>query len=608
MIGRIVGSYRIVEKIGEGGMGAVYRAVDQMLDREAAVKAIRPDLAREPHIAERFRSEARALARLNHPAVATIYSFFHDGEELFLAMEFVRGRTLSRVLREEGALPWQRAVPLLLSALDGIEQAHRTGVVHRDLKPDNLMLTETGTLKVMDFGIARVAGSGHLTRTGLLVGTLRYMAPEQIQGQEVDRRTDVYALGIVLYEMLTGRTPFEGGSDYAVLRAQIEDIPAPPGASVPGLPGWIDQAVLKALAKDPAERFQTVSELHAFLAQHAGLSLPPTHVLSAAPAPARPAPSGSDMTRPDRGPIDQAPTVAATRAASLPTGSAPPPVSAPLPVSPPQTGAGSYRSMGRPASWTRAAAGVAAAALLLVAVTAAVLWMRRDRPAETAAALPSQGTATPAPPGTAESQPLPEETLVPTPAPSTPEPAAEPRRQDPPPPRPSRDRPAAPAPAVTEPQAPAQEPVVEASSPASEPDVPETGTDAPAEELRRIAGELKTRSAQLYVLYETFLEQKEDGGAELTEADEQLLEELELFEDAAAGFNRQFQEGFLKRLRLRSSGDRTTLVRRGQQLAERGQVVDGLMARVQPGPEVRQSWQEIRRRWKRAAEVVTRFN
>src|SRR5262245_12847785 len=187
MIGRVVGNYQIAERIGEGGMGTVWRAVDLMLEREVAVKAIRADLAREPQIVERFRSEARTVARVNHPAIATIYSFFQDGEEWFIAMELVRGRSLAEVIRNEGALSWQHAVALLAAALEGIEQIHRLGIVHRDFKPDNLMLTETGGIKVMDFGIARVAGSGHLTRTGLLVGTLRYMAPEQIRGEEVDR-------------------------------------------------------------------------------------------------------------------------------------------------------------------------------------------------------------------------------------------------------------------------------------------------------------------------------------------------------------------------------------------------------------------------------------
>src|SRR5215468_7151395 len=154
MIGRVVGNYEVVERIGEGGMGTVWRAVDVMLEREVAIKAIRSDLAAEPQIVERFRSEAKILARVHHPAIATIYSFFREGGELYLAMEFVRGRSLARVLQEEGALAWPRAVALTAAALEGIEQVHRTGIVHRDLKPDNLMLTESGDIKVMDFGIA----------------------------------------------------------------------------------------------------------------------------------------------------------------------------------------------------------------------------------------------------------------------------------------------------------------------------------------------------------------------------------------------------------------------------------------------------------------------
>src|SRR5262245_18833117 len=151
MIGRTVGTYEIVERIGEGGMGTVYRALDPMLEREVAIKAIRQELAREPNAVERFRAEAKLLARVSHPAIATIYSFFREGDDLFLAMEFVRGRTLAAVLRDEGALAWPRAVPLMSAALGGIEQVHRLGIIHRDLKPDNLMLTEAGSIKVMDF-------------------------------------------------------------------------------------------------------------------------------------------------------------------------------------------------------------------------------------------------------------------------------------------------------------------------------------------------------------------------------------------------------------------------------------------------------------------------
>jgi eukaryotic-like serine/threonine-protein kinase len=239
-------------------------------------------------------------------------------------MEFVRGRSLSGLLQTAGPLPWERAVSLLAGALDGIEQAHRVGIVHRDLKSDNLMVTESGTVKVMDFGIARLIGSSRLTRTGLLVGTLHYMAPEQIRGEEVDRRTDVYALGAVLYEMLTGRVPFQGSSDYAVLKAHVEEHPAPPSAAMPGLPPWIDRAILKALAKAPAERFQTVEELRLCLqGQGSPAAAGPTFVIPAADQPT----------------LHMAPTVAAARPPSAATPAAPAtPPPAPIPPSSPPLG------------------------------------------------------------------------------------------------------------------------------------------------------------------------------------------------------------------------------------------------------------------------------
>src|ERR1700674_4002878 len=341
MIDRVIGNYRIVEKVGEGGMGTVYRAVDLMLEREVAIKAIRPELSREPEIVERFRAEAKMLARLSHPAIATIYSFFVEGDDLFLAMEFVRGSSLSKLLQSAGPLPWERAVPLLAGALDGIDQAHRVGIVHRDLKSDNLMVSESGTVKVMDFGIARLIGSSRLTRTGLLVGTLHYMAPEQIRGEDVDRRTDIYALGAVLYEMLTGRVPFQGASDYAVLKAHVEEHPAPPSAAMPGLPSWLDHAILKALAKAPAERFQTVEELRLFLlgqgsppAARATLVMPPADQppLRMAPTSGAASPPARPAQDPRASRVPGTPAAAGTTLAPVP--GTPPPASAmPLPAS-----------------------------------------------------------------------------------------------------------------------------------------------------------------------------------------------------------------------------------------------------------------------------------
>jgi serine/threonine-protein kinase len=177
-----------------------------------------------------------------------------------MVMEFLEGETFEKLI-ERGPMPIPRAVALCAQVLDALQYAHAAGVVHRDLKPANVIVTPAGDIKVMDFGIARAIGADHLTRTGMMVGTLRYMSPEQLRGEEIDHRADLYALGVVLYEVLTGRGPFRGGSEYEILRAQMEAAPTPPAALVPGLPPWLDQAVLRALAKFPSQRFESAAAM-----------------------------------------------------------------------------------------------------------------------------------------------------------------------------------------------------------------------------------------------------------------------------------------------------------------------------------------------------------
>jgi serine/threonine protein kinase len=265
MIGQVIGSYRIEQKIGEGGMGSVYRGRDLMLEREVAVKALRPELARQPELVSRFRAEAVTLAKLNHSNIAVLYNFLRHGEEYYMAMEFVRGRTLEEVIKQDGAIAIERAVRLFCQALEGIAHAHAFGVIHRDIKPANLMLSPTDRVKVMDFGIARVLGTARQTKTGRLIGTLEYMSPEQMRGQETDARSDLYSLGIVLYEMLTGRAPFECDSDYELMRAQVEDQPPSPREFNGEISTAVELAVMRAIAKDPAGRFQSASEFRAAL-------------------------------------------------------------------------------------------------------------------------------------------------------------------------------------------------------------------------------------------------------------------------------------------------------------------------------------------------------
>jgi serine/threonine-protein kinase len=265
VIGQLAGNYKILSELGEGGMGTVYKAVDVMLEREVAIKMLRPEIASQPQIVERFRSEAVTLAKLNHPSIATLYSFFRQGDHFFMVMEYVVGQTLDAAIRQSGALPPDRAVSIMTQALDGIAHAHEVGILHRDLKPANIMLPRSGGVKVMDFGIARLLSAARMTRTGGLVGTLEYVAPERVRGQEADLRSDLYSMGIVLYEMLSGRVPFQSDTEYELMRAQLEQ--APPSLASLGVvaPAGLEAALIRALAKNPEERFASAAEFRTAL-------------------------------------------------------------------------------------------------------------------------------------------------------------------------------------------------------------------------------------------------------------------------------------------------------------------------------------------------------
>ena len=257
MIGTVVGNYKIVDKIGEGGMGAVYKGIDLMLEREVAIKVLKPELGSQPQVVERFRSEAVTLAKLNHPNVATLFAFFRQGDFFFMVLEYVKGTTLDQMVEARGAMSCEQAIPLFCQMLEGIDHAHSLGIIHRDIKPGNMMLTENGLLKVLDFGIARALGSARMTRAGNLIGTIEYMSPEQVRGMETDARSDIYSLGMVLYELLTGRVPFASNSEYELMKAQVEQLPPPPREFVPGIPEEVEWAILCATEKDPENRFQT---------------------------------------------------------------------------------------------------------------------------------------------------------------------------------------------------------------------------------------------------------------------------------------------------------------------------------------------------------------
>ena len=260
MIGERIGHLRVIASIGVGGMGAVWHAVDELLDRHVALKVIRPELMSRPGLAERFRSEAIVLARLHHPCIAALYGLEKRGEEFVMVMEFVDGETLDTRLATQGALPWPEASRITRAVLDALDHAHESGVIHRDIKPANVMITRAGRVKVMDFGIARLVGAQRQTRTGAAVGTPSYMSPEQLLGQEVDGRADVYAVGTLLYELCTGHLPFEVEGDYLRMIAQLQQIPPVVSTHDASLPPGLDRIISRALQKEPDDRYSTSGE------------------------------------------------------------------------------------------------------------------------------------------------------------------------------------------------------------------------------------------------------------------------------------------------------------------------------------------------------------
>ncbi len=260
LIGSRVGAYLITKRIGAGGVGEVFKGVDVMLQREVAIKVLRDELTSDPVFLKRFSNEAQFLAKLGHPNVAGVHAFLNEGGKQFMVMEYVPGISLDEFIRSGGPLPVERALTIFRKALDGIAHAHAHGIVHRDIKPANIMLADSGQVKVMDFGIARALDSQEqLTRHGQVAGTARAMAPEQIRGAQADVRSDIYSLGIVLYTLLAGRPPFEGQGDHALMMAQLEQAPPPLRSWVHHVPPKLEAAVMQALEKDPAARFQSVA-------------------------------------------------------------------------------------------------------------------------------------------------------------------------------------------------------------------------------------------------------------------------------------------------------------------------------------------------------------
>jgi serine/threonine-protein kinase len=266
-----IGDYEILTELGAGGMGRVYKVRNQISDRVEAMKILLPDLAGREELAARFLREIKLLAGLNHPNIAQLRTAFTNDNQLVMIMEYVEGVSMATHL-SGAAIPVPDAVNYIDQALNALGYAHEKNVIHRDMKPGNMMLTPQGVVKVMDFGIARSDSDQTLTLAGTSLGTVNYMSPEQVKGMPTDPRSDLYSVGVCLYEMVTGKKPFNAGSDYSIMTAHVNEAPRPPLELQPDLPAALNQIILIAIAKDPAQRFQTATAFRNALNNVRGVS------------------------------------------------------------------------------------------------------------------------------------------------------------------------------------------------------------------------------------------------------------------------------------------------------------------------------------------------
>ncbi|MHC4103313.1 MAG: protein kinase domain-containing protein [Planctomycetota bacterium] len=257
----IIGKYRIVEKIGRGGMGIVYKGVHVSLDRLVAIKTLTAHLALDPQYLSRIMREAKILAELQHSNIVYIYDIESQGGTDYLIMEYVSGKTVAELLKEHGPFAVNRAIKIVSDVASALSHSHQRHVIHRDIKPGNIMITDDGVVKVTDFGVAKVTVGADVTHTGLIQGTPYYMSPEQARGDsDIDGRSDIYSLGIVFYQMVTGKVPFTGNSEFAILEKQIREPPVPPSVLAHSLPATYEEIILKCIAKDRANRYPTAGD------------------------------------------------------------------------------------------------------------------------------------------------------------------------------------------------------------------------------------------------------------------------------------------------------------------------------------------------------------
>ncbi|MHB8964341.1 MAG: Stk1 family PASTA domain-containing Ser/Thr kinase [Coriobacteriia bacterium] len=252
--------YRVIERIGAGGMAEVFKAVDEVLGRTVAVKVLHPRYAAEPNFVARFRQEASAAANLSHPSIVNIYDWGQDDSTYYIVMEYVNGTDLKSLVEQHGPLDPMRAADYASQVCSALAVAHGYDIIHRDIKPHNIVLTPDGTIKVMDFGIAR-AGNTTMTQTGSVLGTAQYISPEQAQGRALGPASDLYSLGVTLYEMVTGRVPFDADTPVAVALKQVNEDAVPPRRVRPSIPASLEAVIMRSMRKNPAERYDSAAEM-----------------------------------------------------------------------------------------------------------------------------------------------------------------------------------------------------------------------------------------------------------------------------------------------------------------------------------------------------------
>ncbi|WP_283591581.1 Stk1 family PASTA domain-containing Ser/Thr kinase [Clostridium butanoliproducens] len=262
MIGTILGSrYELIEKIGEGGMAVVYKAKCRLLNRYVAVKILKDEYTSNFEFTDKFRKEAAAAASFSHNNIVNVFDVGVEGKYNYIVMELVNGKTLKKIINERGNLPYEEVVSIGIQIAKALECAHKNGIIHRDIKPHNILVTEDGTVKVTDFGIAKASNTDTITHTSKVIGSAHYFSPEQAKGKVVDFRTDIYSLGIVLYEMATGKLPFDGDSPVSIALKHIQEPVVPPSAINYNIPVGLSNLIMKAIEKDPIKRYQTATEL-----------------------------------------------------------------------------------------------------------------------------------------------------------------------------------------------------------------------------------------------------------------------------------------------------------------------------------------------------------